>query len=150
MSSIVTKPGLAAFFEQEHHDCNARWADVEELLATNDIETARPAWVKFDASLRKHIAMEEEVIFPAFEAASGTGDEDSTEMMRMEHQQMVRLLEVIGKAVDTGGTEEAMDAGDQLLILIQQHNAAEEVFYPRAENLLGPDWADPASMLEKH
>ena len=38
--------GLADFFTQDHRDCDARWADVEELLDTADIDTARPAWQK--------------------------------------------------------------------------------------------------------
>ena len=66
MTSIDTGSGLTAFFEQDHRDCDARWADVEELLDTQDIDAARPAWQKFDKGMRRHLAMEEEVLFPAF------------------------------------------------------------------------------------
>ena len=60
--------GLSDFFAQDHRDCDARWADVEELLDTDDIELARVAWQKYDASMKRHLAMEEEVLFPAFDA----------------------------------------------------------------------------------
>ena len=63
--------GLAFFFEQDHRDCDARWADVEELLDAGDIVLAQAAWQKYDLSMRRHIAMEEEVLFPAFDAKSG-------------------------------------------------------------------------------
>ena len=51
--------GLAFFFEQDHRDCEARWVDVEELLDANDIEMARAAWRKYEASMYRHLAMEE-------------------------------------------------------------------------------------------
>ena len=150
MSSIDLKSGLAAFFEQDHRDCDARWVDVEELLDTEDIESARPAWTKFEASLRRHIAMEEEVMFPAYEAATAAGDE-SSEPRRLEPHQIIRLLEKIGKAVDAGKARDALGAGDTLLMLLQQHNASEEaVLYPMADKVLGPDWAKLAAKLEEY
>ena len=78
MAGMDIESGLSAFFEQDHRDCDARWADVEELLDTQDVDAAGPAWQKFDKGMRRHIAMEEEVVFPAFEAAArmGGGDEN--------------------------------------------------------------------------
>ena len=151
MKSIDIKSGLAAFFEQDHQDCDARWADVEELLDTEDIETARPAWQKYDVSMRRHLTMEEEVLFPAFEAATGMSAGGPTAVMRMEHQQMLGLLDQIGEAVDACKAEEALDIGDTLLMLIQQHNVKEEcMLYPMAENMLSPRWSDLAAKLEKY
>ena len=150
MTSEDIKTGLAAFFEQDHRDCDARWADVEELLDTDDIESARPAWQKYDAGVRRHLAMEEEVLFPAFEAASGMGG-GPTAVMRMEHQQMRGLLDQIADAVESGDAQEALDIGDTLLMLIQQHNVKEEgMLYPMAENMLSPHWTDLAAKLEKY
>ena len=151
MTSIDSKSGLAAFFEQDHRDCDARWADVEELLDTSDIDAARPAWEKYDSSMRRHLAMEEEVLFPAFEAKSGMGGGGPTAMMTMEHQQMRGLLDQIGEAMEAGDAQEAMDIGDTLLMMAQQHNVKEEgMLYPMAENILAGDWAVLAAELEKY
>ena len=151
MTDIDIKGGLANFFEQDHRDCDARWADVEELLDTSDIDAARPAWGKFDTSMRRHMAMEEEVLFPAFDAKSGMGGGGPTAMMTMEHQQMRGLLEQIGEAVESGDAQEAMDIGDTLLMLVQQHNVKEEgMLYPMAENMLARDWTDLAEQLSKY
>jgi hemerythrin-like domain-containing protein len=148
-SDIAT--GLAAFFEQDHRDCDSRWADVEELLDTEDLELARPAWRKYAASMRRHLAMEEEILFPAFEAASGMGSGGPTTVMRVEHQQMRGLLDQIDEAMNSGDTREALDIGDTLLMLVQQHNVKEEgMLYPMAENLLGEHWDDLATKLEKY
>jgi len=151
MTSIDIESGLAAFFEQDHRDCDARWADVEELLDTQDVEAAGPAWQKFNAGVRRHIAMEEEVMFPAFEAAARMGGGGPTSVMRMEHKQMIGLLDQIEAAMESGDAEQAMDLGDTLLMLIQQHNIKEEgMLYPMAENMLAGNWANLAKLLEEY
>ena len=151
MTDIDIGSGLAAFFEQDHRDCDARWADVEELLDTDDIEAARPAWQKFVTGMRRHIAMEEEVLFPAFELASAAGDGGPTAVMRTEHQQMHGLLKQIAAAIESGNSELALDVGDTLLMLVQQHSLKEEsMLYPMAENLLTGQWADMVKRLEQY
>ena len=151
MASLDTESGLAAFFEQDHRDCDARWVDVEELLDTEDIDAARPAWQKFEAGLRRHMAMEEEVLFPAFESAARMDDGGPTAAMRMEHQQMRGLLDQIGAAMESGDAEQAMDIGDTLLMLMQQHSNKEEgMLYPMAESVLADKWPDMAKLLEEY
>ena len=143
--------GLAFFFEQDHRDCDSRWADVEELLDANDIELAQAAWQKYDSSMRRHIAMEEEVLFPAFDAKSGMAGSGPVAVMKMEHRQMEGLLEQISEAVKAGHAEDAMDLGDTLLMLIQQHNVKEEgMLYPAAENLLAGDWDSLSKVLAEY
>ena len=126
MASIDIESGISAFFEQDHRDCDARWADVEELLDTQDVDAASTAWQKFEKGMRRHIAMEEEVLFPAFESAARMGGGGPTAVMRMEHKQMLGLLEQIGTAMESGDAEQALDIGDTLLMLIQQHSCAEQ------------------------
>ena len=61
------------------------------------------------------------------------------------------LLDQIGASIAAGDTEEALDIGDTLLMLIQQHNMKEEgMLYPMAQNMLSGEWADLASKLEKY
>jgi hemerythrin-like domain-containing protein len=151
MTSEEISSGLAAYFEQDHRDCDARWADVEELLDTQDIDAARPAWVKFDAGMRRHIAMEEEVLFPALESAARMGGSGPTAVMRMEHQQMRGLLDQIAASIESDNSEQALDIGDTLLMLIQQHNIKEEgMLYPMAENVLAGHWAKLSALLEEY
>jgi hemerythrin-like domain-containing protein len=151
MTSIDTESGLTAFFEQDHRDCDARWADVEELLDTEDIDAARPAWQKFEAGMRRHMAMEEEVLFPALESAAQMGDGSPTAVMRTEHQQMRGLLDQIAAAMESGDADQAMDTGDTLLMLLQQHNIKEEgTLLPIAENALAGQWASMAARLEAY
>ena len=101
--------------------------------------------------MRRHLAIEEEILFPAFDSLSGMGGGGPTAMMRMEHQQMRGLLDQIAVAMESGDAQEALDIGDTLLMLIQQHNVKEEgMLYPMAENMLASQWADLAARIEKY
>ena len=143
--------GLAFFFEQDHRDCDARWVDVEELLDAGDIELARAAWQKYDSSMRRHIAMEEEVLFPAFDANSGMAGGGPVAVMKTEHRQMEGLLAQIAGAIEEGDAEQAMELGDALLMLVQQHNEKEEgTLYPAAESLLAGDWEELSDVLAEY
>ena len=151
MTAIDIEAGLAGFFAQDHRDCDSRWAELEGLLDSGNSDAANQAWREFDDGMRRHFAMEEDVLFPAFDARSGMGGGGPTAMMRMEHQQMRGLLDQIGTAMSSGDTEEALDLGDTLLMVIQQHNVKEEgMLYPMAENMLAGEWASLAGQLEKY
>lgn len=151
MTNVELEAGLVSFFEQDHLDCDARWTDVEELLDTADIETAQVAWQKYDVSMRRHLAMEEEVLFPAFDAKSGMAGGGPVAEMKIEHRQMIGLLDQVGAAIEADNAQEALDIGDTLLILSQQHNAKEEeVLYPMAETLLAGEWESLAKILSEY
>lgn len=151
MTTIDIEAGLADFFAQDHRDCDSRWAELEGLLDNGDTDAANQAWREFDDGMRRHFAMEEDILFPAFDARSGMGGGGPTAMMRMEHQQMRGLLDQIGAAMNSDDAEEALDLGDTLLMVIQQHNVKEEgMLYPMAENMLAGEWAALAKQLEKY
>ena len=151
MTAIDIEAGLAGFFTQDHRDCDSRWADLEGLLDGGNSDAIKQSWREFDDGMRRHVAMEEDILFPAFDARSGMGGGGPTAMMRMEHQQMRGLLDQIGVAIDSDETEDALDLGDTLLMLIQQHNVKEEgMLYPMAGNMLAGEWASLAAQLEKY
>jgi hemerythrin-like domain-containing protein len=140
MASLTPQSTLSSFFLQDHRDCDANWAVVEKALHQGDAEAGRLAWQEFEKAMLRHLAMEEEVVFPAFEQATGM-TQGPTAVMRMEHSQMRGLLLQISAAIASGDFDEAMDQGDTLLMVIQQHNVKEEgVLYPMAENSLAAQW----------
>ncbi|MGD9021341.1 MAG: hemerythrin domain-containing protein [Lysobacterales bacterium] len=143
--------GLAFFFEQDHRDCDARWVDVEELLDADDIELAQAAWRKYEANMYRHLAMEEEVLLPAIDAKGGEADDAVVEIINAEHEQMRGLLGQVSEAIESGNAEQAIELGDKLLILVQQHNENEEsLFYPMAEDLLADEWDDLSTALAEY
>lgn len=127
--------GLAAFFTQDHADCDKAWAEVESA------EDPAAAFASFDAAMRRHLRWEEEVLFPAFEDATGHHGFGPTWIMRGEHEQMRAVLDQMGRAAALGDRQGLLDHGDTLLMLIQQHNAKEEgMLYPMSEEVLGAGW----------
>ncbi len=143
MASQHSESGLSDFFSGDHHNCDSKWVRIEALLDSGDSASLGTAWQDFDQSTRRHLDMEEEVLFPAFEARSGMGQSGPTVVMREEHQQIRALLDQIAVAIGAGDTEEALDLGDTLHMLTQQHNIKEEgMLYPMAEDVLGEEWTE--------
>ncbi|HZD52949.1 MAG TPA: hemerythrin domain-containing protein [Woeseiaceae bacterium] len=142
---------LATLFSSDHDACNEKWARVEELLDGDDAVALQEAWEDFDRSTRRHLAMEEEVLFPEFEARSGMGHSGPTVVMLQEHEQMRALLDEIRFAIESGDTGEVYDLGDTLHMLTQQHNVKEEgMLYPMAEQVLAGEWAELRQRLAEY
>ena len=131
--------GLATHFTDDHRACDTAWAAVE---GAEDPAEIAARFKSFDALMRRHLAWEEDVIFPAFEEATGmTGG--PTAVMRHEHTQMRAVLDEMSSALEAGDTDLLLDHGDTLLMLIQQHNPKEEqILYPMADRVLGGQWAE--------
>jgi hemerythrin-like domain-containing protein len=137
-----TSLGLKEFFTLDHRRCDEMWAEVEAAAQAGDVEAEKENWRTFQDAMLRHLRMEEEVMFPAFEQASGMTDSGPTFVMRSEHEQMRGLIEQMRAAVDGDDYDELVDLGDTLLMLIQQHNQKEEqMLYPMAELALAADWA---------
>jgi iron-sulfur cluster repair protein YtfE (RIC family) len=136
-----TTPPLKAFFQGDHRRCDTLWVQVEDAVDAGDAAGTEKAWSAFEHALRQHLAMEEEVLFPAFETASGMTGGGPTFVMRHEHQQMRGVLDQMAEAVRANDPDDLLAQGDTLHLLIQQHNAKEEgMLYPTAERFLQPEW----------
>ena len=137
-----TSLSLKEFFTLDHRRCDEKWAEVEAAVQAGDVELEKEKWRTFQSQMLRHLRMEEEVMFPAFEQASGMTHGGPTFVMRSEHEQMRGLIEQMGTAADGDDYEELVELGDTLLMLIQQHNQKEEqMLYPMAERALTADWA---------
>lgn len=145
MSNPVSlEAGPEAYMTADHRACDEAWSTVEELAGAEDALGAGRAFAAFERALRRHLDMEEHVLFPAFEAATGMRG-GPTAVMRMEHDQMRGVLDQMGQALGNQDLGALLDAGDTLLMLIQQHNVKEEgMLYPMIEMHLGAQW--PALM----
>lgn len=127
--------GLVDFFTADHRACDLLWAEVE---GTADLPGAVEAFRRFDAAMRRHLAWEEDTLFPAFEQATGHHGFGPTVIMRGEHDQMRALLDEMDRCATTGDRDGLLVQGDTLMMLVQQHNSKEEgMLYPMAEDALG-------------
>jgi len=124
------------FMTQDHRDCDEIFAQMEDAVATKSDE-ATTKFEEFADALTNHFKMEEMVLFPVFEQASGMRD-GPTQVMAMEHEQMRELLSKMSIAIED--KDKFFGLSETLMILMQQHNMKEEqMLYPMAEQHLGDD-----------
>jgi hemerythrin-like domain-containing protein len=86
-----------------------------------------------------HFAMEEAVLFPAFEARTGMSM-GPTQVMRSEHEQMRGLIRDMAQALAGSDQDNYLGQSETLNMLMQQHNLKEEnMLYPMSDQVLAPD-----------
>lgn len=121
----------------EHHkSCDDLFAMAEASAMAARWPECAESFGRFRAEIEAHFATEEQVLFPAFEAVSGSRL-GPTQMMRLEHAQMKTLIAHIGQAVSARDANGFAGAAETLLILMQQHNMKEEnILYPMCDQVL--------------
>lgn len=130
---------LSETMQHDHARCDALFADAEAAAEAANWAACHRGAVHFRHALLAHFEIEEDVIFPSFEAHTGMV-EGPTRVMRGEHVQMRALVEVLLQSVDRKDGEAFADAAETLLILMQQHNMKEEnILYPMCDQALRDD-----------
>lgn len=127
---------FSSYMGDDHHHCDELFAAAEASVASGDWAGAAAAHRRFLTGMQRHFAMEEEVLFPAFEAASGSSM-GPTAVMRHEHEQMRQLFGEMEQAMREQQIGDYLGASETLLVLMQQHNAKEEqILYPMTDRML--------------
>jgi iron-sulfur cluster repair protein YtfE (RIC family) len=129
---------LAEALEREHVDIDAGIEQFTAGVAAGE-PVERPMLAAIEA-LRRHIYLEEAILFPPLRAAGMFGP---VMVMLHEHGRMWRTLDDLEPLVRQGGTD-ARVAGlcADLVSQLQAHNPKEEqILYPQADHVLN----DPAN-----
>ncbi len=130
---------ILEFLSTDHRACDEQFAAAEEAVAQKQWERAKRDFGRFETAMERHFAMEEQVLFPAFEARTGMSS-GPTQLMRMEHEQMRTLIREMGKALETSDQPRYLGLSETLNMLMQQHNVKEEsMLYPMSDRVLGED-----------
>ena len=125
------------FLGNDHRACDDLFASAEAAVAKSDWNSARDLFDQFQAAMARHLAMEEDVLFPAFESHTGMSS-GPTQVMRMEHTQMRDLMQEMDKAVAASNQAGFLGLSETLNMLMQQHNLKEEnMLYPMSDRVLG-------------
>lgn len=127
---------LTDFLTAHHRDCDAQFAQAENAANDGDRDAAIAAYAGFEAAMAQHLSIEENVLFPEFEARSGMAG-GPTAVMRMEHEQMRAMMTQLRQALEGGALDDFLGFAETLNILIQQHNMKEEqMLYPMCDRAL--------------
>ncbi|MCW8327463.1 hemerythrin domain-containing protein [Photobacterium sp. SDRW27] len=121
------------YMTQHHRSCDHLLVEAEGPLAEGNWTEFRTAWGQFEAETLHHFDLEEEILFPEFEAQTGMTS-GPTMVMRQEHAQVRSLFEQMQQAISEQATERAMGIVESTMLLIQQHNMKEEqILYPMSD-----------------
>ena len=89
------------FLGTDHRACDKLFAAAEAAAAQRNWDSARSLFDRFRMVMDRHLAMEEQVLFPAFEAKTGNSM-GPTAIMRMEPGQMRALMNDMEAAIAAG------------------------------------------------
>jgi iron-sulfur cluster repair protein YtfE (RIC family) len=126
---------------QEDHVLIDGFAERASVAAqARDWSSLRREGREFLRRLRRHIEMEENVLFPAFEQRTGMRREGPIQQMRIEHERMQPILAGMQAALavnDVTGFELTLKS---LLDILQPHNVkVEQMMYPMLDDAAGGD-----------
>jgi iron-sulfur cluster repair protein YtfE (RIC family) len=115
-----------------HDQMDAAIAEVRRALVDGEVEQASAGFVEIESELHHHINIEEQILFPLFDAR--TGVVGPSEVMLGEHRRIERWLARIRAALDGERVSEAEEALQQLVALLRLHHLKEEkILYPKTD-----------------
>jgi hemerythrin-like domain-containing protein len=120
----------------DHRQCDDYFVATEQVVSDGAWDKADTVFAGFRTAMWRHFAVEESVLFPAFEERTGMRM-GPTQVMRTEHAQMRELLEAAEAALAARSSDDYSGYAETLLIMMQQHNMKEEnVLYPMCDQHL--------------
>lgn len=123
---------LAEAFTREHHEIDAGIEAYVAAAEADPLDRAVPLLAAMEA-LRRHIYLEEEVVFPRLPVATLMMP---LMVMRREHGELWRRMDDLAARIEADGAESAdLEAAcGELLQLLDNHNSKEEpIIYPHLD-----------------
>ncbi len=130
---------IASLLGQDHRRLRAAWNGFVTALERCELGAARSNFAVFDTGLRRHIRVEENSLFPAFEEATGMRSGGPTFVMRSEHRQVEAILARLAEGLGKGDFDALANtlAETRPAELYQSHDAKEEgMLYPMADQAI--------------
>ncbi|MEA1954310.1 MAG: hemerythrin domain-containing protein [Campylobacterota bacterium] len=127
---------ISQYMKHEHRECDTHFANAEQAAALGDWEKAEEGFLLFSNETLTHFKKEEEELFPAFEAQTGSS-EGPTQVMRFEHEQVKSLIGKLAHALEAQDKDAYLSLCESMMILLQQHNMKEEqMLYAMCDRVL--------------
>jgi len=128
---------LSEYMKADHKSCDASFANMENAVADENWAEANKLFTSFASDLTHHFDMEEEVMFPGFEARSENAHCNPTPVMIMEHTQMRQLVKDMATELEVKNKDKFFGLSETLMMTMQQHNMKEEqMMYPMIDEAM--------------
>jgi hemerythrin-like domain-containing protein len=107
-----------------------------DAVVKEDWGTVEQAFHELVTHLKRHMALEEEVLYPAYESMPGM-PQGPTMALRDEHSDVVRLVQELARDIKTMNPEPVLECLVQLeTLMVKHHEKEEEIFLPMAGHIL--------------
>jgi uncharacterized protein (DUF2249 family) len=124
----------------DHRRLESILADTMGLARALEWNDARARMHEYAVGLRHHADIEDAILFPAYDEATGRLPDGPTVLMLAEHRDVRFGIDALERAIgrgDLAGTEDALGV---LLEVTEQHHAKEEeILFPGIDECLLPE-----------
>jgi len=126
--------------KEDHRACDNKFANMENAIADDNWTEGSKLFENFGGDLLHHFDIEEDVMFPGFEARSENAHCNPTPVMIMEHSQMRQLVDSMREAVAQKDKDKFFGLSETLMMTMQQHNMKEEqMMYPMIDEAMAEE-----------
>lgn len=107
-----------------------------EAAGTEDWESVDRVMQELVTHLKRHMALEEDVLFPAYESTP-RAPQGPTTALREEHDAIVRLIRDTARVIKTRESDPVLECLATLEYqMIKHHEKEEDIFLPMASHIL--------------
>lgn len=148
---VVREPGprtVSAYLAWDHDRLDGILDIATKLVEQGQWPRAVNVVAEFKEGLFRHIEIEEQILFPAFEDRTGMRNAGPTAVMRHEHVDIKDAVNDILKAASEKAPDDFHGAKARLLGVLVEHNMKEEqILYPGVDHML--DDASREKLVER-
>ena len=123
--------------------------ECHDAVENEDWEGVNLIFSQLVMHLKRHIALEEEVLYPAYESAPHA-PQGPTTALREEHSTIIRLLQDMAPVIRTRDSGHLLECLAHLESqMIKHHEKEEDIFLPMASQLLNSRRDELSSRLKQ-
>jgi iron-sulfur cluster repair protein YtfE (RIC family) len=138
---------VTGYLGRDHDRLDEVLRRVSSAVEKCGFAAAAVRYEEFERGLLRHIRIEEELLFPVFEARSGMMS-GPTDAMRDEHAEVRKALALMRRGLQATDAGAYGDGLRFLQSVLPDHNAKEEhILYPTLDSLLRP--AERAALVAR-
>jgi len=130
---------VTSYLMWDHDRLDAVLYEVFALVSEGSFGRATQRYEQFFGGMQRHIALEEDVLFPEFEARSGAKP-TATALARRDHEVIREALADMQAALADESSKSFFAARKKLLAVLPTHHAKEEqLLYPVIDESMTED-----------
>lgn len=111
-------------------------SECHDTVENEDWESVNLIFSQLVMHLKRHIALEEKVLYPAYESAPHA-PQGPTTALRQEHSTIIRMIQDMAPVIKSRNSEHVLECLAHLENqMIKHHEKEEDIFLPMASHIL--------------